>query len=438
MFGALLYLGLRYFLYTNLDEQVLSQGKIAAAALDAGEGTVHLDATTLSDLQNPDSFVRLLNLDGTAIQDPGNSLTQIPADPARIADALENDAPLSRGAIDGRTMIYVTLPIRDATGSVVGVLQTGTSRDDIDELLKLLGIGLVLAAPAMIVAAATGGYLFAGRVLQPVSEITALAASTSESDLHARLNLDLPDDELGRLAQTFDAMLARMEDAFNRQRRFTSDAAHELRTPLSLMRGQVDLALSRQRSSDDYREVLREFDVDLTRLTRLVETLLALTRTEQRGFTLDRSALALDEVVRAVRDQYDDAGGDTGIVLSVNVEPTPASLDQDLVIQVLVNLMDNALLHITAPGTVEIGCRTAPGGVELWVKDSGAGIALEHHARIFDRFYRVDTSRARQSGGSGLGLAIVKAIVDAHDGSIEVISAPGVGSTFLLRFPLPT
>jgi heavy metal sensor kinase len=318
----------------------------------------------------------------------------------------------------------------------VGVLQTGSSREDIDELLNLLAGALVVAAPAMIAAAAVGGYLFAGRVLQPVSEITALAASTSESDLHARLNLALPDDELGRLAQTFDAMLARMEDAFNRQKRFTSDAAHELRTPLSLMRGQLDLALARQRSPGDYEALLREFDIDLTRLTRLVETLLSLTRSDQRGLVPEYGEFALDDVLGAIRDQYREVGIAAGITLTVEAEPTTVVLDQDLIIQILVNLVDNALMHTPAGGTVALGCGTHGGVIELWVRDSGRGIAPEHHTRIFDRFYRVEESRARQSGGAGLGLAMVKAIVEAHGGSVHLESGPGAGSTFLVRFPL--
>lgn len=435
VFGVALYLGLRYFLYTNFDEQVISQGRIAAAALDAGDGTIRLDAATLHNLQNPDSFVRVLGIDGAPIQDPGNSLSEIAADRAAIIQAQEGDVPLGQGTIDGKPTVYVTLPIHDSSGKTVAILQTGASREDIDDLLNLLAIGLVVAAPVVIVMAVAGGYLFAGRVLQPVADITALAASTSESDLHARLNLDLPDDELGRLAQTFDAMLARMEEAFNRQKQFTSDAAHELRTPLSLMRGELDLALVRQRSSAEYEALLHEFDTDLTRLTRLVETLLNLTRADQRGLVADRGEFALDDVVLAIRDQYHATAAAAGITLAVEIEPMVVVLDQDLIVQVLVNLVDNALLHAPEGGTVVLGCRSTAGETALWVRDSGPGIAREHQERIFDRFYRVEGSRARRSGGAGLGLAIVKAIAEAHGGSVHLESTPGSGSTFTVRFP---
>src|SRR5688572_11886191 len=139
---------------------------------------------------------------------------------------------------------------------VVGVLQVGASREDVDEVLELLLLGFGVAAPIVVLLAAGGGYLLAGRALAPVASITALAGRIQADDLSARLNLDLPDDELGRLARTFDAMLARIEDAFERQRRFTGDAAHELRTPLTFLRSQVDFALARPRTPAEYEEAL--------------------------------------------------------------------------------------------------------------------------------------------------------------------------------------
>ena len=152
---------------------------------------------------------------------------------------------------DNETIRLVSVPVRpdEAAGDVAGVLQVGLDRNEIDEPLAGLLEALILAGPVVLLFAAAGGYLLAGRALRPVATITDLAARIGAGDLRSRLNLDLPDDELGRLARTFDAMLARIDDAFERQRRFTDDAAHELRTPLSLMRSQVDLALARPRSS---------------------------------------------------------------------------------------------------------------------------------------------------------------------------------------------
>jgi heavy metal sensor kinase len=264
-----------------------------------------------------------------------------------------------------------------------------------------------------------------------VAEVTALAERVSATDLHARLNLDLPDDELGRLARTFDLMLARMEDAFARQRRFTGDAAHELRTPLSLMRSRVDLALARPRDGEEYRAALRELDTDLQRLTVLVGRLLTLARADEGTLTLDRVDVDLQELCSLVLEQFAGPAGAAGVTLRDESEPARVVADEDRLVQVLVNLVDNALAHTPAGGTIAVGCRReASGAVRLWVVDTGRGIPAEHRERVFDRFYRVETGRAvaTAAGGAGLGLSISRAIVEAHGGTIELTSDVGVGT----------
>ena len=257
-----------------------------------------------------------------------------------------------------------------------------------------------LVSPFLLLVAAGGGYLLAGRALAPVAAITDLAARVGAQDLHARLHLDLPDDELGRLAQTFDAMLARIEDSFERQRHFTGDAAHELRTPFSLMRTQVDIALARSRSAAAYREALHGLDGDLQRLTGLVSTLLTLARADTGRLVPDRSAFNLANTVALILEQYTPVADEAGIDLRAETEPAPLEADEDLLIQVLVNLIDNALAHTPRSGTVTVGCRSAA-EVQLWVSDTGRGVRTADQERVFDRFYRVDPGRARVNGGQG-------------------------------------
>lgn len=435
VFGAMLYGGLRYFLFSTFDEQVLSQGRLAVATLHPESSPPQLAPTTINDLQDMERFVRLIALDGSAIQDPGASLDAIPADPELMRRALEGDVPIGDGKIDGQTMVYVTLPVTDSTGTTVALLQTGISRDDIDDLLNIVLMALLILAPAVIAVAVAAGYVVAGRALQPVASITNLAASISDSDLHERLDLDLPDDELGRLAQTFDGMLARMENAFERQKQFSSTASHELRTPLTLLRSRIDLALTRPREEESYRRTLQELDVDVMRLSRLVDTLLSLTRADQHGLQLDLSLVDVDVVIESIHAQYLDAAQKQSVNLELEIEPVVAYLDADLLIQVLVNLVDNALTHTGTGGTVTLGCHHVSDETQIWVWDTGRGIPPEHQERIFERFYRVDESRARESGGAGLGLAIVKSIVDVHNGTIQLTSEPGQGSTFHISFP---
>jgi heavy metal sensor kinase len=315
------------------------------------------------------------------------------------------------------------------------VLQIGLDRDEIDEALAALLAILVLAVPLVLLVAAGGGYLLAGRALAPVATITDLARRIDAADLNDRLDLDLPDDELGRLARTFDEMLARIEDAFERQRRFTGDAAHELRTPLSLLRAQVDLALARPRSAHEYRAALRNLDRDLARLTDLVATLLTLARADAGRLTPDLAPFTLNETIMALLDHTAPAARTSEVTLQAATVPTRLVADEALLTRALLNLLDNALTHTPPGGTITVGCETKDKQVRLWVADTGPGIAPEHQARVFDRFYRVDTGRTRVQGGAGLGLAICKAIAEAHGGTIALTSTPGQGTRIDLILP---
>jgi heavy metal sensor kinase len=260
-----------------------------------------------------------------------------------------------------------------------------------------------------------------------------MAASIGANDLHERLDLDLPNDELGRLAQTFDAMLARMEDAFARQTRFSGDAAHELRTPLTLMRGQIDLALNHPRTPDEYREALGQLDLDLARITSLVETLLALARADAGQLAPDLSPFDLADTIGTILDLYDDAATAAGIAMRGACQSLTVTADEDLIIQVLVNLVDNALAHTPPGGEIAIECVQQANLAVITVADNGSGIPEEHQDRVFDRFYRVGHTHQR---GAGLGLAIARAIVERHGGTIHLASVEGTGTTIELRLPL--
>ena len=283
--------------------------------------------------------------------------------------------------------------------------------------------------------AAAGGYLLAGRALRPVATITDLAARIGAGDLRSRLNLDLPDDELGRLARTFDAMLARIDDAFERQRRFTDDAAHELRTPLSMMRSQVDLTLARPRSTGAYREALQAVDGDIARMTALVGTLLTLARSDAGQLAAERAPFDLADTVRLVLEQYAPVAEEAGVALRDETAPAPLVADEDLLMQLLVNLIDNALAH-TPPGarwSLAAG-RTMAGST------SGSAIP----ARGSPRSTRTGSSTASTGStpaaaatgeGQGWGLAICKAIAEAHGGTIGLTSRLGSGTRVEIVLP---
>ena len=434
LFGVGLYAILRLRLYQGFDEQLHNQAAVTLAAVRTQDGVPALTPAESGE-QEGEYFARLLGADGRVVVDTGQSLGGVQLDPALVTAALVGQTRYSSVAVEeNETLRIVTVPIR-AEGTVVGALQVGLDRDELDEALAELLGALALAGPLVLLVAAGGGYLLAGRALRPVATITALDGRIGGQDLHARLNLNLPDDELGRLARTFDGMLARIEDAFERQRRFAGDAAHELRTPLSLMRSQVDLALARPRSLDEHREALRGLDGDLERLTGLVGTLLALARADTGRLVPDRAPIELADTVGVVLEQYAALAAEAGVVLRDESSPTSLVGDEDLLVQVLVNLIDNALVHTARGGTVTVGCRADDGQMHLWVADTGAGIALEHQARVFDRFNRVDVGRARAHGGTGQGLAICRAIAEAHGGTISLTSVLDKGTRVELWLP---
>jgi heavy metal sensor kinase len=283
--------------------------------------------------------------------------------------------------------------------------------------------------------AAGGGIFLAGRALAPVDRITRAARRIEANDLSQRLQLDLPDDELGRLATAFDEMIDRLDQAFQRQRRFTADASHELRTPLAVIRSQLDVALARRRSPEYYQRLLDSLREETERLSGLVESLLMLARADAgQALTLrevDLEEIAAETVARVATQMHEH-----GLELGVTIQPIgQARGDAVWLSQLLLNLLDNALRHTPPGGQVALTLQPAEHGAQITVSDTGEGIAPEHLPRLFERFYRIDKARSRTAGGAGLGLAICNWVARAHHGRLDVESTPGQGTTFTLWLP---
>lgn len=324
--------------------------------------------------------------------------------------------------------------VRD--GVIRGALEVGMESEADDALgfaLTLIGV----SAPLILLGAAGGGVWLAGRALSPIDRITRTAADIGARDLSRRITLSgpLPDDEVGRLAHTFNAMLERIEDAFGRQRQFTADAAHELRTPLALMQSQLELALAQPRDPAEDRAVLETFATDVDRLARLASGLLALARNDARGIEPVYEQMDLANLLELVAEQYAPLAAAAGVSLIVEAQPVSLMADQDLLLQVLVNLLDNALRYAPRRSQVTLGCTLNEGRVCFWVKDESAGIAPAHLPHLFEPFYRVEPDREHRRGGIGLGLSICKMIVDAHGGAIDVDSVVGAGTTMTVCVP---
>lgn len=306
---------------------------------------------------------------------------------------------------------------------------------DYTDLGRFAGLLIVVGLLVFIIGLA-GGWVVASRMMQPLAAMSATAASISARKLSERIETQKLDTELVDLAEVLNAMFERLQTAFVRQQQFTADASHELRTPIAILRSHAELALSRPRTVEEYRQTLETCLRSANRMTTLVQGLLLLARNDagHSDETFRKVALAplIEECVALFRPIADAKE----VRLTLDLTPCYVRGNADSLIQVVSNLLSNALHHTPPNGAVFVSLSVRDNDVRIAVRDTGTGIPPEFQAHIFERFYRVDKSRARASGGFGLGLAICKSIVDSHKGQIGFDSEPGHGTTFWIHLPL--
>jgi two-component system heavy metal sensor histidine kinase CusS len=282
------------------------------------------------------------------------------------------------------------------------------------------------------------GYQIARHGIRPVEQMTTTARHISSTNLRERILPEGYPVELASLAETFNQMLDRLEESFGRISRFSADIAHDLRTPVNNIRGEAEVALARARSSDEYRDVIESCLEEAVRLSDLIGDLLFLARAESPITDLRREAVNVAELLGGVREYYEASAADGGVSLTTTVEPEPviAELDRALVQRAVGNLVSNALAHTPPGGAVVLGMNTDLSTIRIEVSDTGIGIPAEALPKVFDRFFRVDSSRSQGSGGTGLGLSIVQSIAQLHGGNVEISSQPGQGTRVTLHIPV--
>jgi two-component system heavy metal sensor histidine kinase CusS len=278
------------------------------------------------------------------------------------------------------------------------------------------------------------GYQIARRGIRPVRYVAETAKRIGSSTLNERIQSEGYPIELADLALTFNAMLDRLKESFERLTRFSADLAHELRTPVNNIRGEIEVALARSRTTQEYREVLVSNLEETVRLSELIGSLLFLARTESPGTHIKREVISMSELLETVRDYYEGPADQAGVALAVSApHDLRAMLDRSLMQRALGNLVSNALAHTPSGGRIDLSAGQSSAGVEICVSDSGCGIPQESLPRLFDRFYRVDQARSQQqSGGFGLGLSIVRGIMLLHGGQVQIASELGKGTRVTL------
>ncbi len=318
-------------------------------------------------------------------------------------------------------------------------VQAGISIREEAETLERFQRYLLMFAPLLLLIAGAVGYWLSGRALAPVDMLTRTARTITGNTLNQRLEPLHTGDELQRLSDTLNEMLARIETSFTRVTEFTADASHELRTPISLIRTEAELALRRSRGEEEYREALRHILLQAERTTSLIEELLSLARADSGREGLNLQPVDLRGTLQDVAAGWRAVAGVRGLQFSERIlEAGLRVLGDEVALRRVVNvLLDNAFKYTASPGgTVTLSAEEKDGQAVICVRDSGIGIAEEDQVRIFERFYRVDKTRSREFGGAGLGLAIAQWIVQQHRGKIQVESTLGAGSIFRVELPL--
>jgi heavy metal sensor kinase len=324
-----------------------------------------------------------------------------------------------------------------SSGRVVAVVRVGMSEAALDRTMSSFLLIMAALFPLALALAGGGGWFLAHRALRPVDRMTQAARQIGASQLHARIELTGANDELDRLAETLNEMLTRLEAAFTEMRQFTADASHELQTPLTILRGEMEIALRAERSPEEYVRVMKSALEEIERISLLVEGLLLLARSDAGVLKMDLKPLDPMALVEDVLGRLGPLARARSVALSLgSMEPMEMRGDLVHLRRLLFNLVDNAIKYTPEGGTVRVSVERRGEWAMLAVEDTGIGVAHEEQHKVFQRFYRSAEARSGAEGGSGLGLAIVKSIAEAHGGRAEVESAPGRGSTFRVYLPL--
>jgi len=458
VFALIVYLVQRGENLAELDERARLESNLIAATLTeafrARGSLVVQDSSTGDSMLSPGASLFLEGIPGyvVVVATDGNVLHVSPDARALpygalvriLAVVFDADTTGGFGVLDlgppAGALRYYVRQVQDAGPEIAAVFSAASSAAAVISPQRLLVV-IVALSPVMLLASIGIGYLLAGRTLRPLhSLVDEVQAITDGRSLHKRLAPLGTGDELARLTDTLNAMLARLERSFASLRRFTADASHELKTPLTVLRSGIERALRHPRTAPEVMGVLDETLGELNSMTEIVESLLVLARADEGRAPLHRESLDLRELLAEVAETGGLLGEQAEVTVRVSMPPGPVELaaDRMRLRQLLLNLLTNAIKYTPAGGRVDVRTEIVRDEVSIEVRDTGVGIAPGDLPHIFDRFWRADAARSRAGmrSGVGLGLAICKWVAEAHGGSIDVKSRPGRGTTFVVTIPL--
>ena len=445
---SVVYVGSRRYAYADLDAKIRT---LAATELVSGtdferEGRVHLHEVgreLVIGARYEDKFVQVLSADGAVVVQSDLLKGGGPLVPDEVRErAMDWKAPVFDLRAAGRPGRMTVL--RGAMGSNTYLFAVGLFTDSLEASLRRLAELLAGVWVASLLFTAGVGYVLASRALRPILRITERARTIARGAFSARLDPPAVDDEIGRMTRLLNEMLENLEAAIEANRRFAADASHELRTPVTAIRGEVDVVLKRERTAAEYRGSLESVRSYAARMSDLIESLMFLVRAQEGRSSVDLQETPLTKLLREAAGHVAPLAGPKGVSLRFEAFPDVVGYaDPRLLGRVFDNLLRNAVNYNRPGGQVTVTGETRPAASSGWasgtvvvrIRDTGLGVPADSRALIFERFYRAERSRSRASGGAGLGLAICREVIALMDGEVTLVESSETGSTFEVRLP---
>jgi heavy metal sensor kinase len=458
-FSTFLYFTLSNSLYRDVDNKLRSLAELVSSESSSplskfGFGNIDQALETSMNLKPIGKFIQVLDESGNIGRKSENlKNVQLPIG----LNALKN---ASKGLITFETnrsiantpLRIITFPVVE-NNHVTKIIQIASSLEEVEDALNTLFIILIITVPLALMVASLGGQFLAHKALKPVDDITQTARMITSQNLNQRIIPPKVKDEISRLIETFNGMISRLDQSFRQIKQFSSDASHELKTPLTILKGEVEVMLRKERTQQEYQQTLKSNLEEINRMSQIVEDLLLLSRADTGQIELNKGDINLAEILSQVVAQMDMLARSKGLDLSASNNHRDIHIFGDAlrIREMLINLIENGIKYTEGGGSVHISIqkefppaeryrsdrseREKERFVKIIVSDTGIGISREDQEKIFNRFFRVDKARSREQGGSGLGLSICKWIVEAHQGEIEVESELGKGSSFIVKLP---
>jgi heavy metal sensor kinase len=460
-FSSFLYFTLSKSLYRDVDTKLRSLAELIASESSSplskfGFGNIDQTLEASMNLRPIGKFIQVLDESGRIGPKSDNlKNVQLPISLNALKNASTGLITFETSRSVGNTPLrIVTLPVAEKDHTM-RIVQVASSLEDVEDALNTLLLILTITVPSVLIMASVGGQFLAHKALKPVDQITQTARMITSQNLNQRIPPPKVKDEISRLVETFNDMITRLDQSFCQIKQFSSDASHELKTPLTILRGEVEVTLRKERTLPEYQQILRSNLEEIDRMTQIVGDLLLLSRADNGEIQLAPKEINLSEIVQEIVPQAHILAKSKNLRIQTLLPQDQVYIfgDRLRIRELFLNLLENAVKYTEEGGTIKIhlarnyahssakdnGNGLDPGMTglaEITVADTGIGIAKQDQERIFDRFFRVDKARSREQGGSGLGLSICKWIVEAHRGKISVESEPGKGSSFIVLLPL--